>query len=323
MIAWFLYLFFVFLIGLCVGSFLNVVILRSFTGESIILPPSKCPECHEKIKWYDNIPVLSYFLLKGKCRFCSKKISIQYPIVEFITGVVFLFVATHYFTLPYGISLMGVFLLILACLAIVITVTDIKEQVVFDRHTVSFIVIAIIFNFFNGNIINSLTGMVFSALIMEVLAWSCYIFIKKRSFGLGDTFIAAGIGALVGIKYFVVVLILGIILQVFLILPMFIHKLIKAKEYKLMALFLSFVTIVLLDKIVEYSEISNPWSDLFFAVIICIIGIYLCINLIKTAKLKNEYTYIPFGPSMLISLFIVVFWGEVILSRINFLKIFI
>ena len=77
------------IIGLCVGSFLNVVVLRGFSGESIVLPPSHCPKCDHKLAWYDNIPVLSYLILRGKCRYCSEKISWQYPVVELVTGLVF------------------------------------------------------------------------------------------------------------------------------------------------------------------------------------------------------------------------------------------
>ena len=68
---------FVFCIGTIIGSFLNVVILRAFSGESIVLPPSKCPKCGNKLKWWHNIPILSYLLLRGKCYFCHDKISIQ------------------------------------------------------------------------------------------------------------------------------------------------------------------------------------------------------------------------------------------------------
>ena len=67
----------VLLFGLVIGSFLNVVILRGLSEESIVLPPSKCPNCNTKLKWYDNIPILSYILLLGKCRYCKCKISRQ------------------------------------------------------------------------------------------------------------------------------------------------------------------------------------------------------------------------------------------------------
>lgn len=75
-----------FVLGAALGSFYNVVVYRLPRGMSIISPPSHCPHCGKNIKWYDNIPILSYFLLKGKCRYCAKKISIRYPLVEAFTG---------------------------------------------------------------------------------------------------------------------------------------------------------------------------------------------------------------------------------------------
>ena len=80
---------FIFIIGLCVGSFMNVVILRTVSEESIVFPGSKCPKCQTPLKWYHNIPVFSYLFLRGKCGFCKEKISIQYPIVELLTAVLF------------------------------------------------------------------------------------------------------------------------------------------------------------------------------------------------------------------------------------------
>jgi len=81
----------VFIIGLCIGSFLNVVILRGLSGESIVMPPSKCPACDHKLYWWHNIPIISYILLRGKCGFCKAPISIQYPLVEGFTVIIFLF----------------------------------------------------------------------------------------------------------------------------------------------------------------------------------------------------------------------------------------
>ena len=84
---------FVLVTGACIGSFLNVVALRALSGESIVFPSSKCPLCNEPIKWYDNIPVLSYlFTFRGKCRNCGGKVSVQYPIVEALTSILFLLI---------------------------------------------------------------------------------------------------------------------------------------------------------------------------------------------------------------------------------------
>ena len=85
------YLFWICIFGLCLGSFYNVVILRSLSEESIVFPPSKCPKCQTKLKPWHNIPILSYVLLRGKCAFCKESISIQYPIIEFTTMCLFAF----------------------------------------------------------------------------------------------------------------------------------------------------------------------------------------------------------------------------------------
>src|SRR5574344_1423843 len=104
MLAYFVLFLLVFITGTCIGSFLNVVILRAFSNESIVLPPSKCPKCQNRLKWNHNIPILSYLFLRWKCAFCKEKISIQYPIVEIITGILFLL-----FFLKYGFSYVRLF----------------------------------------------------------------------------------------------------------------------------------------------------------------------------------------------------------------------
>ena len=80
----------VFVMGLVVGSFLNVCIYRIPRRESVVVGASHCPWCGEKLKWYDMVPVLSYILLKGRCRFCMNKISLRYPVVEFLNGITWL-----------------------------------------------------------------------------------------------------------------------------------------------------------------------------------------------------------------------------------------
>jgi len=82
-------LIYLFVIGICIGSFVNVVIYRLPLNQSIVYPSSSCPKCNSKIKWFDNIPIISWFLLSGKCRACKNKISFSYPIIELFTGLLF------------------------------------------------------------------------------------------------------------------------------------------------------------------------------------------------------------------------------------------
>lgn len=106
-------------LGLSVGSFLNVVILRFDDIESIIKTRSHCPKCKKELPWYDLIPFFSYFILAGRCRHCKKSISLQYPLVEALTAIIFVLIFWRY-----GISLEGIFLGIISCLLIVVAVFD-------------------------------------------------------------------------------------------------------------------------------------------------------------------------------------------------------
>ena len=81
----------IFILGLIMGSFYNVIIFRTLSGESIINPPSKCPACETPLLWWQKIPVISYLILKGKCYFCKKDIDIMYPSVELLSGMLFVF----------------------------------------------------------------------------------------------------------------------------------------------------------------------------------------------------------------------------------------
>ncbi len=118
-------IFAVFALGTIIGSLLNVVALRGLSGESIILPPSKCPKCGNRLKPWHNIPILSYLFLGGKCAFCHEKISIQYPIVEALTGILAVIVLAKY-----QLNLTALFGFILLCILIVMSVTDIREKII-------------------------------------------------------------------------------------------------------------------------------------------------------------------------------------------------
>jgi len=116
------------LLGLLVGSFLNVVIGRLPYDQSVVHPPSQCPVCKKRIKPYDNIPVVSYILLKGKCRQCKSKISIEYPIVELFTGVMF-----GWIYLRNGMKPSLWFEFALVSLLIVVVMIDLKHEIIPDE----------------------------------------------------------------------------------------------------------------------------------------------------------------------------------------------
>lgn len=315
---------FVFLTGLCVGSFLNVVISRAFSNESIVFPGSKCPQCQKPLKWYHNIPIVSYLFLKGKCAFCEEKISIQYPIVELITGL--LFVAVF---IKFGIGFNALFMLIFGCLFIVIAATDIKEKVVFDFHTYVLVVLGLIYNFFNigyfyfgdkvislgkfsfgvnNSLIAAVLGILLGIIVMEIFARFGYFMAGTRAFGEGDTYIAAGLGSIFGWKYLITVLVYAFIIQIILTLPIFIKRLYDKKDYRTLGSFLAFFLIIFTMKWFEYENIFNNMVVFsLFTLLLCGVGLYVCKKIISGLKDKTNLTYLPFGPALVIGGLIMMF----------------
>ena len=99
-----LFIVWLFVLGACVGSFLNVVVWRLPRGESLVTPPSRCPQCNTRLAWYDNVPIFGWIFLKGRCRYCKKPISMRYPIIEAVTGGMFAFYYVMFFMLHHGLT---------------------------------------------------------------------------------------------------------------------------------------------------------------------------------------------------------------------------
>lgn len=323
---WF-WVFYALVIGLCVGSFLNVVVLRGFSGESIVLPPSHCTKCNHKLAWYDNIPLFSYLILKGKCRYCSEKISMQYPLVELATGIVF---AGLYYKYSFAtINLNILFLIIAASLGIVMTVTDIKEKVIFDTHAYILMAVGLIYNFFNiagvnntkiafwvfghkiaiyQTFIHSILGLIGGFGVLVALAWITKLITKRDCFGEGDAYILGGLGAFFGVANAIVILFLSIFIWGGLSIPVFMYKWFKNKDYKLFYGMLLFAVTIVLFLTGEFLNLFDSIIFQWFALIlIASIGFYCCRQLLTSIKQGNNLTVIPYGPALIFGAFVVMF----------------
>jgi len=199
----------IFILGLIVGSFNNVCICRIPRSESIIYPASHCPKCRSNISPKDNIPLLSYLLLKGRCRNCKSKISIQYPIVELLTGLTYLIIY-----LTYGLSIQSLIYIILSSALIIIAFIDLNEQIVPDVISLPGIVIGFIISFFVPYIsfINSALGVLAGGGIILIIGMAGSVIFKKEAMGGGDVKLAAMIGAFLGWRYIIISLFLGFFL---------------------------------------------------------------------------------------------------------------
>lgn len=189
--------FIIFTIGLVIGSFSNVCIYRIPRNESLVWPGSHCPKCSKPIKFYDNIPLISYIILKGKCRNCGEPIPLQYPIVELATGLFYL--ALYLF---YGLQLIALVYMILCSVLIIISFIDLKVEIIPDTISLPFIVIGFVLSFFLRNInpLDSMLGIITGGGSLLLVAIFGSKLFKKEAMGGGDIKLAAMIGAFFGWK---------------------------------------------------------------------------------------------------------------------------
>lgn len=320
---------FVGLIGLIIGSFLNVVALSLLAGESLARPRSMCPKCHSQIAWYDNLPVLSYLLLKAKCRHCKCHISIQYPLVEASTSLMFIFLF-----LSFGFSFKFLFLMFLMASLIIITITDLKEQLIYDAVSMPIIPIGFVYSFFDlGNtglgfinsipligsihlsFVYSLLGAIAGFLVFEVLARLGKIFVGERAFGEGDSVLAAGIGAWLGVDNLLLVVLLSFIFQVLVGIPIIVINMYKEKDYKSIC----YTSLMLFSLCIPYlSRISHVSDSTIGALITMLVSLSLAvigaIAIIEGAKKRQSFTFIPFGPALIFGAIIALFFGQTLIQ---------
>jgi leader peptidase (prepilin peptidase)/N-methyltransferase len=206
---------FTFFLGLIIGSFLNVCIYRIPRGLSIIIPSSRCPSCNTPIRPWDNIPIVSYLLLGGKCRSCKARISFRYPFVEFLNGVLYVEVLWKF-----GIGWHTLIYLVFFSSLIVITFIDLDFQIIPDRITLPGIPIGLASSLMSMSkwfpntiflidpflrssslgIKNSLLGAFAGFGLFYIVAFSGSALFKKEALGGGDIKMMAMVGALTGWK---------------------------------------------------------------------------------------------------------------------------
>ena len=194
----------IFVLGLVIGSFLNAFIYRMGKEGSVLKGRSYCPHCKYTLSWYDLIPLLSFILLKGSCRYCSKRISIQYPVVELATGLLFLsvffFQGGEIWTLPYG--------LFIAAVLIVIFVYDLKHYLIPDIVAYSGIAVSLLYLtalslFAEG--IPLISGLI-AAVIASGFFLSLFLISRGKWMGFGDVILGFLMGLVVGFPNILVAL---------------------------------------------------------------------------------------------------------------------
>lgn len=328
---------FIFIIGLVIGSFLNVVILRTVSEESIVFPGSKCPKCQNPLKWYHNIPLLSYLFLGGKCAYCKERISWQYPFVEFLTGCIFVLLFIK-FIAPidpiFGFDALNpvtleqivcyIFSLIASCMFIVLSGTDFLSMTCMNSHLYSLIISGLILGiiltiinpvpFLSSPIFYSILLGLAGFLVMEIYRLVASFFAGQMAHGDGDAYILAGIGTNIGallgvcddmtilttLKYMGFILLSSIILVPILNFSVFVKEFIKDKT-----------TFTILSTLIIFTACTRVINEFFETGILYIIISFALLVILSILFIKNVFHKIrtkesdgspkPYGPPLLIA----------------------
>jgi leader peptidase (prepilin peptidase) / N-methyltransferase len=222
------------LFGLLIGSFFNVVIYRMPRGESIVWPPSRCTKCGYQLKFYQNVPVLSWLWLRGKCRNCQVSISSEYPIVESLTGLVsglvfaWIFTVGHEYPLDFKIALAY-----LVITSIPIFIIDFRHFLIPDALTYPGILLGLGIGFLPGGStpLESLLGAGGAGLFLWLIGFTASFLLKKEAMGFGDVKLIAMCGALFGLQTAMFGLIFASLLGTLVGVPMLLLQRLNAQRH--------------------------------------------------------------------------------------------
>jgi leader peptidase (prepilin peptidase)/N-methyltransferase len=205
------------IVGACVGSFLNVCVYRWPEDKSVVRPPSSCPSCGTRIKWYDNVPVLGWLWLRGKCRACGNRISIQYPLVELLTAALWVMAVWRFGPTWQALSVALFFTLLLG-----IALSDARTYIIPDQFTIGGTVLGLALAFAPGGIepmrafIGAAVGFGLLWLVAVLGEWA----FKKEAMGGGDIKMMAMVGSFVGWQGVLLTIFLGALAGTAIFLPL-------------------------------------------------------------------------------------------------------
>lgn len=247
--------------GLCVGSFLNVVIYRVPEGMSLATPGSHCTSCGYSLRWYDNIPILSYLILGGKCRKCKTHISIRYTLVEIANMVLWLVAAILFWKESTGSIVYACSAMLASSVLICIFFIDLEHMLIFNRFTISIAVLGIIMMFFDNNttIIDHIIGGVSGAVLFVALYFGAILVLKKEGFGWGDVKLVAAAGLMLGWQRLILAMLIASVLGcIVLVIIKLVNKDEDGKEYP----FAPFIVVGMMTSLLFGSPIINWYLQL-------------------------------------------------------------
>jgi leader peptidase (prepilin peptidase)/N-methyltransferase len=244
-------------IGAVIGSFLNVCILRLPAEESVVSPPSRCPKCGNGVRWYDNIPILSWLILRGRCRNCKNPISIQYPIIELATALIWAWMA-----LRFGNELESIRGALFLTILLGIAMTDAREYIIPDEFSYGGLILGLGLSLIWGleGLKVAVIGAAVGFVVLWLIAWLGKHAFKKEAMGGGDIKMMAMVGTFVGWQGVFLTIFLGSVVGTIIFGPL---ALVGKKKDVPFGIFLAMgavVTFLWGDAVVEWYRgyLTNP-----------------------------------------------------------------
>jgi leader peptidase (prepilin peptidase) / N-methyltransferase len=248
----------VFVFGAIIGSFLNVCIYRIPRSKSIVKPNSFCPNCEKPIEFYDNIPIVSYIILGGKCRNCGAKISMRYPFVELMTAVIFLMISSRW-----GISYESFIQMFFVSLLIIISFIDYDFQIIPDILSIGGLVVGVLISFVRTGFQfkDALYGVLLGGGALLAIAYGYQLIMKREGMGGGDIKLLAMIGSFTGFKGVIFALVGGSIIGTLVGIPL---MLIKKENTKYAIPFGPFLSLAAFLYLFTGNNIIEQFTEMFF-----------------------------------------------------------
>lgn len=308
-------------LGLLVGSFLNVMALRLLADQNFVTQRSHCPQCGTLIAWYDNIPVLSYLLLGARCRHCHGDISLQYPLTELATGLLFAAVVA-----VFGLNWGTPFLLFFVANLVVMTLTDLREKLIFHLNSMPLIPAGLLYNLLQLDggrtslplwthawvmphlpwtlhepLVSAVLGVVGIFLLFEGMILASRLVFGTDGFGHGDTYLLMGVAAFLGWELALLAMVLGLVLQAVVALPLMVGQWLRNKQYRLLTLLAASLGFALLPYGVVWLLPTGSMAELA-VVWACSLGSLVFILLfLKDVRERQQFSYIPLGPALVVA----------------------
>lgn len=322
-----------FVIGAMIGSFLNVVGLRLLREEEFINKGSYCYHCQSPIAWYDNIPIASWLALMGRCRHCKLTLSVQYPLVELATGL--LLMALLY---SHGFTIQTLLLAFLLFNLIVIMITDLREQYIYDVNSLSLIPVGLIYAGLTPGVygpmgdisllgvalpaamVSSLIAVVGAFLVFFTLNLISRLLVGTIGFGEGDVRMLMGIGAFFGWPWMLWVFITGFLIQAALGIPYMLWQWWRQRAFRVIGL----TTGGFMCAFVPYT-LQWIWPDTTMMLLTALLfggcAMLFAMKGLRAAKaLPNGLTYLPFGPALALATMLIVFFHAPIANHFAWLR---